>query len=153
MRVVRWLYFITDGVKVFTSLTCFCLGTETPKKSAEGASSKNSEERKISSLNLTTSDDSLCLSKFGDDDSRRNSILSDVYANDDNLTLDFGVTESLTDISESVLMRKNLDRFNAESFNHDVSLVEQVLEIDNFVSKVFKAILFIELNGTSTIDG
>lgn len=73
-----------------------------------------------------------------------------MYTTDDNLTLDFGISEALTDISESVMMRKNMvDRFNAESFNHDVSLVEQVLEVDNLVSKVFKAILYIETNKTN----
>lgn len=116
---------------------------------------KNANEKSSSSI---ANEDSLSLSKVTEDsaiadeeDSRRNSILSDVYTTDDNLTLDFGISEALTDISESVMMRKNLtlERFNAESFNHDVSLVEQVLEVDNLVSKVFKAILYIETNKTN----
>lgn len=99
------------------------------------------DKRNSSILNLISSDDALYLSRL-DLDSRRDSILSDTYVTDDNLTLDFTVNESLNDLSG----KHSLENGDSLSFlkdytNRDVSLIEQVIEVDNLVTKVFKALL------------
>ena len=63
-------------------------------------------------------------------DSRRNSILSDVYLVDELLTLDAGVHDTLENVN-----------FLKDYPSREVSLAEQVIEVDKQVTKVLRALL------------
>lgn len=83
--------------------------------------------------NLSATDDPFYLCRL-DSDSRRNSILSDVYLADENLTLDGGVSDALLENACNVNFLKDFP-------SRDVSLVEQVAEVDKLVTKVLKALV------------
>lgn len=105
--------------------------------------------KRNSVLNLITTDDALYSPK-PEFDSRRNSMLTDLYAGVDNSTLDFGVSDMLNDSSEALTSRIK-DKLNGipclrDSNGQDVSLVEQINEIDILVTKVFKVILLTQTN-------
>lgn len=94
------------------------------------------DRRKSSNLNLISSDDAFCLSRLDLD----NVIFPDTYVTDDNVTLDFTVSGLLNDLSR----KQSLDNGSTLDFlkdysNRDVSLVEQITELDKLVTKVFKA--------------
>lgn len=113
-----------------------------PKVSAENG--HDDVNKRNSVLNLITTDDALYSPK-PEFDSRRNSMLSDLYAGMDNVTLDFGVSDLLNDLPETLTSRIK-DKLNGIPFlrdgnGQDVSLVEQINEIDTLVTKVFKVIL------------
>lgn len=92
-----------------------------------------------SNLNLISNDSSLYLSSKMDSDNRRNSILSEVYTEVDNLTLDFGVNETINDVFDVKIEK-------ISSSTPDVALAEQINEVDNLVTKVFKAILLAQMS-------
>ncbi len=94
-------------------------------------------------LNLISGDDALYPAKL-EEDGRRQSILTEMFTGVDNLTLDFGISESLNDLANSGPVTNGLTLLKDYS-TQDVSLVEQISDIDNLVTKVFKAILLTQL--------
>lgn len=114
-----------------------------PENGYDGVNKRNSV------LNLITTDDALYSPK-PEFDSRRNSMISDLYAGVDNLTLDFGVNDLLNDSPEAFTSRIK-DKLSGipclrDCNGQDVSLVEQINEIDTLVTKVFKVILLTQTN-------